>query len=107
MTIIRSFLESYGTMLLYAILTAIAGTVGTQIKRIYNRFVNDQTKKSVVSICVRAVEQLYTALHGAEKKQKAKEAVFAMLTEKGIPITPLEMDLLIESVVAEFNEKVQ
>ena len=26
-----------------------------------------------------------------------------MLEEKGIPITQLEMDLLIESVVAEFN----
>ena len=53
--------------------------------------------------CVKAVEQLYHDLGGPEKLEKAKEGIEDMLNEKGIPITELEMNLLIEAVVSEFN----
>ena len=53
--------------------------------------------------CVKAVEQLYHDLDGAAKLEKAEEGIVAMLGEKGIPISKLEMDALIEAVVCEFN----
>ena len=53
--------------------------------------------------CDKAVEQLYHDLGGPEKLEKAQEGIRQMLEEKGIPISALEMDMLIESVVAEFN----
>ena len=67
-------LSTYVLPLLVTALTALAGFIGAQIKTIYRRWVDDKTKEAVVRTCV-----------------------------KGIPITQLEMDLLIESVVAEFN----
>lgn len=88
---------------LMAVLTALAGFVGTQIRSLYRRYVNDKTKQDVVRTCVRAVEQLYHDVGGPEKLEKAQEGIRQMLEEKGIPISQLEMDLLIESVVAEFN----
>lgn len=88
---------------LMAVLTALAGFVGTQIRALYRRYVNDKTKQDVVRTCVRAVEQLYHDVGGPEKLEKAQEGIRQMLEEKGIPISQLEMDLLIESVVAEFN----
>ena len=53
--------------------------------------------------CVKAVEQLYHDVGGPEKLEKAQEGIRQMLEEKGIAISQLEMNLMIESVVAEFN----
>lgn len=86
-----------------AVATALAGMVGAQIRALYQRWINDKTKEAVVRTCVKAAEQLYHDLSGAEKLQKAQEGVVEMLNEKGIPISELEMNLLIESVVSEFN----
>ena len=46
--------------------------------------------------CVKAAEQLYHDLGGPEKLKKAQEGVRQMLEETGIPISELEMNLLIE-----------
>ena len=86
-----------------AIVTALAGFVGAQIKTLYQRYVNDRIKRDVAQTCVKAAEQLYHDLGGPEKLKKAQEGVRQMLEEKGIPISELEMNLLIESAVAEFN----
>lgn len=94
---------TYVLPVVVAALTAFAGFIGTQIKKVYEKHINDKTKEAVVRTCVKAVEQLYHDLGGPDKLQKAKEGVRQMLEEKGIPISELEMNLLIESVVAEFN----
>lgn len=102
---IQEFISQYGMMLLYAALTAVAGFIGTQIQRIYKKLTEDETKKQVVETCVKAVEQLYRDLSGAEKLEKAKENIIAMLGYKGIDIAEIEMDMLIESCVAGLKHK--
>ena len=97
-------LSTYVLPLLAAALTALAGFVGTQIKNLYRRWVDDKTKEAVVRTCVKAVEQLYRNLGGLEKLERAKAGIRQMLEEKGIFISELEMEMLIESVVAEFNQ---
>ena len=82
MEFITSFISEYGLMILYALLTALAGFIGTQLKRIYENHINDETKEKVVATCVKAVEQLYHDLNGEEKLAKAKENIVAMLTAK-------------------------
>ena len=96
-------LMSYLLPVIGAALTALAGFLGAQLKKIYQKYVDDRTKEAVVRTCVKAVEQLYHDLKGAEKLERAKAGVRQMLEEKGIPISELEMDMLIESVVSEFN----
>ena len=103
MEILSNFISEYGLMILYALLTAVAGFIGSQVKKIYENHVNDETKEKVVATCVKAVEQLYQDLNGEEKLNKAKENIVAMLTTKGIEITDIEIDMLIESCVAELN----
>lgn len=103
MELISTFISEYGLMILYALLTAVAGFLGAQLKRIYENHVNDETKEKVVATCVKAVEQLYRDLDGKEKLDKAKENIVAMLTAKGIEISEIEIDMLIESCVAEMN----
>ncbi len=103
MTIMKDFISEYGLLIIYTLLTAISGFIGTQIKRLYEKRINTERKRKVVETCVKAVEQLYHDLDGPEKLEKAKENILAMLTQEGIEITEIEMDMLIESVVAEFN----
>ena len=98
--------EIFGAYVLPAIvslLAAAAAFAGNQIKRLYEKYINDKTKQSVVRTCVKAVEQLYHDLGGPEKLEKAKASAVEMLNEKGIPITDLELSMLIESAVSEFN----
>ena len=94
---------TYALPVSVAALTAFAGFIGTQVKKLYEKYINDKTKEAVVRTCVKAAEQLYHDLGGPEKLKKAQEGVRQMLEEKGIPISELEMNMLIESVVSEFN----
>ena len=104
MGFLNEFISQYGTTILYAILTAIAGYLGVVIKRLYEKYINDKTKQAVAKTVVQAIEQIYKDLHGDEKLDKALKAASEMLAEKGISITDLELRMLIEAAVAEFNE---
>ena len=103
MEILKEFMNEYATTILYAIVTAIAGYIGIVLKNIYQKYVNDKTKKAVAKTVVNAVEQLYKDLHGQEKYDKAVEAMSQMLSDKGITISDIEIKMLIEAAVAEFN----
>lgn len=85
-------------------MTAIAGYLGIVIKNLYQKYINDKTKQDVAKTCVKAVEQIYKDLHGEEKLQKALESASEMLASKGITISDIELRILIEAAVAEFND---
>ena len=104
MNIVADFISAYGVEIMYAILTFIAGWLGTVVKRLVTEWFNNKTKQDVAKTCVKAVEQIYQDLHGKEKLDKCVEAASEMLASKGITITPLELNMLIESAVAEFNK---
>ncbi len=100
---LTNFINEYGTMILYTVLTAIAGYIGLWIKSLYTKYVNDKTKKDVVNTCVKAVEQLYKDLRGEEKYNEVVLSASEMLALKGITISELEIKMLIEAAVGEFN----
>ena len=97
------FINQYGLEILYMVITAIAGYIGIVIKNLCTKYINDKTKRSVAKSAVQFVEQVYKDLHGEEKFNEALTAASEMLAEKGITITELEMRVLIEAAVAEFN----
>lgn len=103
MAIINEFIETYGVTILYTILTALAGYVGIAVKNLYKKYINNKTKRDVARTCVRAIEQIYIDLHGPEKLNKCIEAASEMLAERGIHITDIELRMLIEAAVNEFN----
>ena len=97
------FINQYGLEILYAIITAIAGYIGIMIKNLCTKYINDKTKRAVAKSAVQFVEQVYKDLHGDEKFNAALSAMSEMLAEKGIAVTELEMRVLIEAAVSEFN----
>lgn len=98
------FINQYGMQILYTIITAIAGYIGIMIKNIFTKYVNDKTKRDVAKSAVQFVEQVYKDIHGEEKLNAALSCAEEMLMEKGITVTALEMRVLIEAAVAEFND---
>lgn len=98
------FINEYGTMILYTVITSIAGYIGIVVKNLYKKHVDDQTKKDVVKTVVQSIEQIYKDLHGEEKLNKALESASEMLSIKGITISEFELRIMIEAAVAEFND---
>ena len=101
---LAEFINMYGMELLYAVITAIAGYIGIAVKNVYTKYINDKTKQDVAKTAVRFVEQVYKDLHGDEKLTEAFTAAAEMLREKSIYVSELELRVLLEAAVAEFNE---
>ena len=97
------FINQYGMEIMYAIITAVAGYIGIVIKNLCTKYINDKTKQAVAKSAVQFVEQVYKDLHGEEKLHEALVATAEMLQEKGITVSALEMRVLVEAAVAEFN----
>ena len=86
-----------------AVLMCVAGVVGYQIKKAYNKYVDTNEKIAVVNSTVQYVEQVFTDLHGQDKLQKAIDRASELLTQKGITVSSDELETLIESAVNGFN----
>lgn len=97
------FINQYGTEILYAVITAIAGYIGIMLKNLCTKYINDKTKQAVAKTVVQFVEQVYQNFHGEQKLNEAVSAASEMLAEKGIIVSELEMRVLIEAAVGEFN----
>lgn len=89
--------------LLSTILLGVAGWLGVKLKQHLDEKEKNKTILQVVAICVSAVEQIYKELHGPDKLQKCIEMVTDMLSTRGIEISATDIRILIESVLAEFN----
>lgn len=88
------------------ILTALAtllatwfSVLGAQLKAKYEEKVNTQVKQDVVNATVAWAQQMFYALEGEEKLSKAMTQASLILTEKGIPVSDIELRTLIESAV--------
>lgn len=98
------FINQYGLEIMYLVITAVAGYLGIVVKNLCQKYINDKIKVTVVKNAVKFVEQVYKDLHGEEKLDAALTAASEMLTEKGIAVTSLELRVLVEAAVAEFND---
>ena len=97
------WVQTYAPTVLYSVLVAVAGFLGGCVKRYYERISADETKKKVVETCVKAVEQIYRDADGEKKKQEAIKGIREMLDAKGIQIADIEIEMLLEAAVAEYN----
>lgn len=86
------------------VLMVMAGIVGYQVKKLYNKYIDTQVKKDIVESTVQYVEQVFKDIHGQEKLDKALERASELLKEAGITVSHTELETLIESAVNGFNE---
>ena len=101
--ILLQIINTYGLEIIGTILTALAGVLGMVATRLATKYINTKIKRDVASTVVQGVEQLYKDLHGPAKLTKALEAAANMLAAQGITVTELELRMLLEAAVGEFN----
>lgn len=104
MDLFYEFMQQYGLQVIGTALLALAGSLGLLFKGLATKYLNDKTKQNIAKIVVQGVEQVYKELHGEEKLNQALEMFSDLLTEKGIKCSELEMRILLESAVGEFNK---
>lgn len=80
-------------------LTTILSYVGLRLRMIYEKHIDTKEKELVIKNTVQYVEQVFGALKGSEKLEKAKVTALDWLQEKGIEISDAELTILIESSV--------
>lgn len=98
------FMFTYGKEIVTMIVTAVFGMIGVMVKNLVAKYLDDSTKRAVAKTVVQFVEQCFKDVHGADKMRIALDRACEMLTEKGIKVSNVEMETLIEAAVAEFNE---
>lgn len=98
------FMVTYGNEIVMMIVTAVFGMIGVMVKNLIAKYLNDSTKRAVAKTVVQFVEQCFKDVHGEEKLKIALNRACEMLTEKGIKVSVMEMETLIEAAVSEFNE---
>ena len=103
MELFNQFMSEYGIEIIGTLFVAIAGALGLWLKSSATSYLNDKKKQEIAKIVVQGVEQVYKGLNGEEKLNNALEMFSDLLEEKGITISELEMRLLLESAVGEFN----
>ena len=101
---IAEFINTYGVELLYGAIVAIFGWLGAAAKKVFTKIANTKVKRDLAKTVVQFVEQVYKDLHGEEKLNVAMSAFSEMLAEEGIHVSELEMRMLLEAAVAEFND---
>lgn len=99
MDMIKEVIMNYGVEMIMGIFTVIASTIGLKVKSLYMEHIDNEQKEKAVKTVVGAVEQLYKDLEGKERFDIAKENVMEILNSKGVKVTELEIDMLIESFV--------
>ena len=98
------FVYTYGPTLVGALLCAIMGSLGFAAKRLYEKRINTEEKKSIARTVASYVQQVWKDIHGPEKMAKALEAAEELLKKKNINFNASEMRVYIEAALAEFND---
>ena len=104
MEFILEIINTYGAKIIGTILTALAGVLALAAKNLATKCINTKVKQEIARIVVRGVEQCFNYLSGPEKMDRAMEAAADMLNAQGINVTELELHMLLEAAVGEFND---
>ena len=104
MSMMQELINQIAGNIIQTFLAVVVAYIGIVGKRLYQKYINTELKKIVVRDCVKAVEQIYTDIHGDDKKAQCENHIVQLLYEYGISITQAELDIMIESAVQELNK---
>ena len=98
------FIAMYADSIIRLLLTALGGCLGVFAAKLFRTYINDKTKLTIAKAAVACVQQVWYALDGPGKMDKAMELMSAELAKKGIKFDADEMWIYAEAAVAEFKE---
>ena len=101
--ILHEYLLPSAWTALVTLVSAVFAFIGAQLKKKYQEKIDTEEKRHAVETCVNAAEMVYKDLKGADKLAKVKENIVEWLNLKGISISEIELDMMIEAAVTNLN----
>lgn len=101
--ILHEYLLPSAWTALVTLISAVFAFIGAQLKKKYQEKIDTEEKRHAVETCVNAAEMVYKDLKGDEKLAKVKENIVEWLNLKGISISEIELDMMIEAAVTNLN----
>jgi hypothetical protein len=98
-----SIIMPYAISGLAAVVAWVAGWLGKKIGAYIDSKSNSEQIRAIVSATVRYVEQIGKEMDAAQKLELAKEKAVEWANAKGVPVSEIEVEILIEAFVQEFN----
>lgn len=105
MSFISRFIGEYGTVMLYAVITAFAGAAVAVLKKTAARHAKGRATKRTVCSCIEYVKALYADMPAEKQKEETVKAVMDALAVKGIYISDIEARMRIARQMKENGEK--
>lgn len=96
--------------LLAVVLTGFVGMIATNVTKYFKKkgiVSTIQAKEASVMIAVDAIEQIARNEKVPDKFNAAKRLAVEFLNKQGVSISEAELDMLIESSVAEINKNIK
>lgn len=100
---LSTILNTYLVPALMTFVTGFIAWVGAKIKSKYDEKVKNEQVRDIVEKVVKYVEQKYKDVDSSEKYTCALEKAQEWLNQKGIEVSEVELDTLIESSVYELT----
>lgn len=101
--ILHEYLLPSAWTAIVTLVSAVFAFIGAQLKKKYQEKIDTEEKRHAVETCVNAAEMVYKDLKGDEKLAKVKENIVEWLNLKGISISEIELDMMIEAAVTNLN----
>lgn len=98
------FVVMYADPIIRLLLTALGGCLGVFAGKLFHTYINDKAKLTIAKAAVACVQQVWYALDGPGKMEKAMELMSDELAKKGIKFDEDEMWMYAEAAIAEFKE---
>ena len=105
--LLATILNTYLVPALMTFLTGFIAWIGTKIKSKYEEKVKNEQVKYIVSMVVKYVEQKCKNMDSNEKYSIALQKTQDWLLQKGIEVSEVELDALIESSVYELTKSLK
>ena len=97
--ILIDFTKEYGLDIIHSIVMGVLSYIVIDVKKVYKKYIQDKTKKDVVKMVCRYVDEVYDSSSACDKLNIAFTNIREILKEKGIVISDLELEVLLHNSI--------
>ena len=105
--ILIDFTKEYGLSMIHSVIMGLFSYIALDIKNLHKKCVQDKTKKDVVKMVCRYVNEVYPNATGEDKLDQAFINTKKILKEKKINISDLELKVLLHNSIYLIKNKLE
>ena len=97
MNYLKTFLNEYAPSIIHSVITVLLSYITISVKKIYQKEKDQKLKKDIIETVCQGINNLYPNLNYTDKMNKIINNCKQILSEKGITMNDLELQMFIAS----------